>query len=345
MIAILVGACIAGLIALVSTDKAARWMTARGLHQPINPNVPQHGHKQVPTMGGIGIMAGILAASAVVAVAADVGGLERALIVLLGTVGAGAVGLTDDLIKLNGRRRRMEEGARNVNQGLTSRQKMAGLLAIGVVLGLVTMWTGAAAPVQIPFTDPVALAPSLVVVVAVALVAATANAVNLTDGIDGLAGGAAAMTFASLGLTAFWMVRHGDDYVSTDLAAVAVVSGATAAACTGFLWWNCHPAQIFMGDAGALGLGGALAAVALVTGTEIYLLVFAGLFVLETLSVLVLVVAVRGFGKRPFRAPYHHELEERMPEPRAVVRLWLVQAGFQVLALSIFYAAWLDALP
>lgn len=342
MIAILLAAGVAGATSLALTDRVARWMTARRLHQPINPDVPQHGHKQVPTMGGIGVMAGIVVASGVGLVVVDVGGLRRAAVVLAATLSAGAVGLADDLIKLNGRRR-LRAGERNVNQGLTSRQKMAALLVVGTGVGLAATATGSAAPLQVPFGGSVVLAAPVVVLITMALVAGVSNAVNLTDGMDGLAGGAAAMTSASLGLMTFWMVRHAGTYEGEGMLAVAVLCGAVATASAGFLWWNCHPAQIFMGDAGALGLGGSLAAMAVVTGTELYLFVLGGLFVLETVSVMVLVVAFRGFGRRPFRAPYHHELEQRMPEPKVVVRLWLTQAAFQILALGVWYATWLDA--
>ena len=178
------------------------------------------------------------------------------------------------------------------------------------------------------------------------MITATSNGVNLTDGVDGLASGSAAMGFFVFTIIAFWEFRNPDIYLQLEpvgrsgLLDIAVVSAALLGGCIGFLWWNAAPARIIMGDTGALALGGALAALALFTRTHILLGVIGGLFVIEGLSVIVQVIAYRGFdGRRVFAmAPVHHHFELRgWAEFTVIVRFWLFAALTAGLGLALFY--------
>ena len=177
---------------------------------------------------------------------------------------------------------------------------------------------------------------------AVLIIIASANAVNLTDGLDGLASGSAAFVAAAFVIIAFWQGRHVAIYgVDPDEAIdAAVVAASVLGACAGFLWWNAAPARIFMGDTGSLALGGGLAGLALLTRTQLLLPIMGGLFVLETLSVVIQVISFRGFNRRVFRmAPIHHHFElAGWPEFTVIVRFWLICGLFVAFGLGLFYA-------
>ena len=155
------------------------------------------------------------------------------------------------------------------------------------------------------------------------------NAVNLTDGLDGLAGGT--VMISMIVMAAICFVRHD--------ANLAIFCAACAGGCIGFLWFNAYPAQIFMGDTGSLALGGALAAVAVLTNTEVVSLVVGGLFIAETLSVMIQVVSFKTTGKRVFlMAPIHHHFEKKgWAETKVVIRFWIVSAAFGALGLALFF--------
>ena len=165
---------------------------------------------------------------------------------------------------------------------------------------------------------------------------------NLTDGLDGLASGSSAFVAAAFVIIAFWQGRHFGIYgVTPDEAIdVAVVAAAMLGACAGFLWWNAAPARIFMGDTGSLALGGGLAGLALLTRTQLLLPIMGGLFVLETVSVVIQVISFRGFKRRVFRmAPIHHHFElAGWPEFTVIVRFWLIAGLFVAFGLGLFYA-------
>jgi phospho-N-acetylmuramoyl-pentapeptide-transferase len=148
------------------------------------------------------------------------------------------------------------------------------------------------------------------IVFAVVVILAMSNAVNLTDGLDGLAAGSSAFAFAAFVVIGFWQFRHPAVYSVPQALDLALVSSAMLGGCAGFLWWNAAPARIFMGDTGSLGIGAGLAALALLTNTHLLLPVIGGLFVLETVSVVIQVVSFRVFHRRIFRmAPVHHHFE------------------------------------
>jgi len=184
------------------------------------------------------------------------------------------------------------------------------------------------------------------------ILAASSNAVNLTDGLDGLASGASILVLSAFVFIAFWQFRHTCEMIAgaacypIDVNAaldLAIVAGAGVGATAGFLWWNAAPARIFMGDTGALALGGLIGAFAIVTSTQLLLVVLGGLFVLETTSVIVQVIAFRGLGRRVFRmSPIHHHFElAGWPEFTVIVRFWIIAGMCVAIGIGLFYADFL----
>ena len=159
--------------------------------------------------------------------------------------------------------------------------------------------------------------------------AGLSNAVNLTDGLDGLAGGCTLVVMLAMGMVAF-------SIGSKDLA---VFAAAIAGACVGFLWHNCYPASIFMGDTGSLALGGAFAALAVLTKSELVSLIMGGLFICEALSVIIQVVSFKATGRRVFlMAPIHHHFERLgWNETKVVIRFWIVSAAFAALGFALYF--------
>ena len=185
------------------------------------------------------------------------------------------------------------------------------------------------------------------------MISASSNGVNLTDGLDGLASGSAALVLAAYVIISFWEARHSCQITPADAACyhvgvvaaldVAIVAAGALGAVAGFLWWNAAPAKIFMGDTGALALGGLLAALAIVTETQLLLLILGGLYALETTSVIVQVLAFRATGRRVFRmAPIHHHFELLgWPEFTVIVRFWILSGLSVALGVGLFYADFL----
>lgn len=235
---------------------------------------------------------------------------------LLGTAGFGLTGFLDDFVKVVLKR----------PLGLKARAKIFFQIAVALVFAwLGIRHAGLASWVAVPFwggtIDLGLLYPLLVVI----MFLASANAVNITDGLDGLAAGA---VFPSL--VFFSLAARG-----VGLESLSLSSWALAGACLGFLWHNYHPARVFMGDTGSLTLGASLAALAVLTKTELLLLVAGGLFVIETLSVIIQVIWFQTTGKRVFlMSPLHHHFElSGWPEPVVTRRFWLVALAFNGLAL------------
>jgi len=184
------------------------------------------------------------------------------------------------------------------------------------------------------------------------MIGATSNAVNLTDGLDGLATGAAILVLAAYVLIANWQLRNDctvllarNCYLVRDPLDLAVVAAAVLGACFGFLWWNAPPARIFMGDTGSLALGGVLAGLAVCTHTQLLLALLGGLFVIITLSVIIQVGSFKMTGRRVFKmAPLQHHFELiGWAETTIVVRFWLIAGLFVALGLGIFYIEWLPS--
>ena len=337
MIAVLIGAGVALIVALVGTPLVISYFRQRGFGQPIRDEGPaSHQSKAgTPTMGGTAI---VLAA----VIGYGVAHLGTAtitvagLLVLFTFVGMAVVGFADDLIKLRMRR----------NLGLNKTTKFAGQALIAV--GFATLGPRFAdLPRNISVVGDIAVDVSTPVFIlwVFLLLTGASNAVNLTDGLDGLAAGSAALVFGSYILVGFWQFRNSVDYPigANEALDIAIIAAAVTAACAGFLWHNAPPARIFMGDTGSLALGGLLASMAIATNTQVLLVLFGGLFVAETISVIIQVAVFRTTGKRVFRmAPIHHHFELLgWQEITIIVRFWILAGLGIALGLGVFYAEWI----
>ena len=336
MIALLLSGGVALLVALIGTPLLIRRLEAWGIGQQIREDGPE-GHVTkagTPTMGGIMIVVGAVAGYLVGHLRAGAIYTRAGLLVALAVIGAGAVGVIDDWIKV--RRQR--------SLGLTKRTKIAGQLLVAVTFAaLAQEWAGV--DDALSFTRSSApgtpdLGGVLWGVWAVVAIIGFSNAVNLTDGLDGLAGGSAVFSFSAFAIMGFWQFRHVDVYHVPQALDLALLAVGLSGACAGFLWWNAAPARIFMGDTGSLAIGAGLAALALVMKVDLLLPVVGGLYVLETLSVIVQVVSFRFFRTRVFRmAPVHHHFELLgWPETTVIVRFWILAGLCTAFSLGIFYA-------
>ena len=284
-----------------------------------------------PTMGGALILVAIVVATLLWCDLSN-----RYVWIVLGViVSFGAVGWVDDYLKISKRNSR----------GLPAHWKYLWQSVFGF-LAAVVLFAAASTPEEtsliVPFFKEAALPLGIgFVVLAYLVIVFMSNAVNLTDGLDGLAILPTVMVAAALGLIAY-LAGHIEfaDYLQIPhipgAGELAVFCGALIGAGLGFLWFNAYPAQVFMGDIGALALGAALGVVAVVVRHEIVMLIMGGLFVIEAVSVIVQVVSFRLTGKRVFRmAPIHHHFELLgWPEPRVIVRLWIVTLVLVLVGLS-----------
>ncbi len=358
MRAILLGGGIALLISLLGTRVVINLFTQWGGYgQEIRDDGPTSHHTKrggTPTMGGVVIILaaviGYFAAKLITLTSPS----ASALLLLFLFVGMGLVGFLDDFIKISKQR----------SLGLRSKAKMAGQTVIALVFG----WLALSPMLEdengrTPASEKVSflreldwfVLPTILAILLIWLfVAGFSNAVNLTDGLDGLAAGASVMVFGAYTLVNIWQNNQfcQDDPSATcynvrDPLDLAIIAAAITGACFGFLWWNASPAKIFMGDTGSLALGSALAGFAILTRTELLLVVLGGLFVLETVSVMMQV----GFfkltkGKRIFRmAPIHHHFEMLgWEQVTVVIRFWIITGLFVATGLGIFYAEWVSRL-
>ena len=181
------------------------------------------------------------------------------------------------------------------------------------------------------------------------LMTAWTNAINLTDGLDGLAAGSSMIAFIGYAIIAFWEFYHlkgsdhpGFTYAVSDPLDLTIIAACAAVACFGFLWYNSNPASIFMGDTGSLALGGLFAAMSIATHTEFLAIILGGLFVIETMSDIIQVGYFKMTHKRVFKmAPIHHHFELKgWPEVKVVVRFWMIEMLFVLIALVLFYGDW-----
>ena len=360
MRAILLSGGLALVCSLLGTRFAIGWFARHGLGQPIRDDGPttHHVKRGTPTMGGLVILASATAAYLMATLLTGSVPSASVWLALLLFVGCGAVGFADDFIKVYTQN----------NQGLTSRAKMAGQTAVALGFGvLATSFFADERGVQpaslyISTTRDWGIKLPLVVVLLVIwfIVTATSNGANLTDGADGLLAGTSAMVFGAYMLVNVWQnnqrcgssrptVVASQCYEVRDPLDLAVLAAAISAACVGFLWWNAKPARIIMGDVGSLAIGGVLAGLAIMSRTELLMAVIAGLFVLETMSVLLQMTwfkitrRVTGTGRRIFRiAPIHHHFEHLgWNEVTVVVRFWLIAGISVATGMGIFYASWL----
>ena len=336
MIALLLAAATALILSLVGTPLLIRVLRARNIGQLIREDGPSGHHTKAgtPTMGGLAIVGSALAGYVVGDLRPGSQGFQRSgMCLMLLIVACALVGFVDDYLGIRFQR----------NLGLNKRAKSAGQLVVAITFAVLCIhWVGISTQLSFARDLGIDLGGWGWGVWAVLIIIASANAVNLTDGLDGLASGSAAFVAAAFVIIAFWQGRHVAIYgVEPDSAIdLAVVAAAILGACAGFLWWNAAPARIFMGDTGSLALGGGLAGLALLTRTQLLLPIMGGLFVLETLSVVIQVISFRGFKRRVFRmAPIHHHFElGGWPEFTVIVRFWLIAGLFVAFGLGLFYA-------
>jgi phospho-N-acetylmuramoyl-pentapeptide-transferase len=337
VLALLIAASVGLLTALVLTPLLIAWLRTHGVGQQIREDGPQ-GHftkAGTPTMGGLAIMAAALAGY--LGAHTETVFTNRGLLAMV-TIGAAAlVGFADDWVKVR----------RHRSLGLNKRAKTLGQLVVAVGFACACVYW-LKVDTHLSFTRYTSTRIELShvgwVIWAVLIFLAATNAVNLTDGLDGLAAGSSIFSFAAFTIIGFEQLRHFNIYRNPGSLDEAVIASALLGACAGFLWWNAAPARIFMGDTGALGIGAALAVLALLENVDLLLPIIGGLFVIETLSVIIQVGAFRAFHRRVFRmAPIHHHFElAGWPEITVIVRFWILAGLCTALALGIFYADFLS---
>lgn len=290
--------------------------------QSIREEGPQSHHAKAgtPTMGGWIIV--VPAVVTALGVGALQGGVHPDMLAVIGVIlGCGFFGWLDDYLIIK----------RKSNKGLSARQKMGGVILVGVLFSVYLAMTGHGTAIMVPVTHAMwdlgwAYYPLLVLVIA-----GTTNAVNLTDGLDGLAAGTMAIALAAF---AFMLSQYAtfDSLGSIMVLVLAVIGG-----CLGFLWYNSHPAQVFMGDTGSLALGGAIAACAVMGRLELYLIPIGAIFVAETLSVIIQVASFKTTGKRVFKmSPLHHHFElSGWKETKVVQRFYLIGLLMAILTIAL----------
>ncbi|MDP3892618.1 phospho-N-acetylmuramoyl-pentapeptide-transferase [Nocardioides sp.] len=357
MRAILLGGGLSLLISLIGTRYAIRILTNRGYGQEIRDDGPtsHHTKRGTPTMGGTVIIVAVVVGYFLAKLVTGSAPSASALLLIFLFVGLGLVGFLDDFIKIYKQR----------SLGLRSKAKMIGQTLVALTFGALALspWLEddrgrTPASVHISFIRDIGwlALPTIVAVIFIwFLITGFSNAVNLTDGLDGLATGASMMVFGAYTIVNIWQfnqfcgIEPGPTcYEVRDPLDLAVVAAAITGACFGFLWWNASPAQIFMGDTGSLALGGALAGLAILTRTELLLVILGGLFVMVTLSVMLQVTyfkvtrRITGVGRRIFRmTPIHHHFEMLgWEQVTVVIRFWIITGLCVATGLGVFYAQW-----
>ncbi len=332
---VLGAAVIALLLGIIAGPAFIAFLRRNEFGQQIREDGPagHHSKQGTPTMGGVMLIGCALIAFLIYSKHTGPGWTVAAV-----TVACAGIGFADDYLKLRHRR----------SLGLSGRVKMVLLALVAAALGIVVHSEHLGTDVYVPLIN-VHLAMGAVYYVFLFLVVAGAtNAVNLTDGLDGLAAGTttiALASYAAIMLVAFLVkpgpgalqgLRPPGDFVSLDMA---IISAALVGGAVGFLWYNAYPADVFMGDTGSFGLGGALAGIAVFTKTEFLLVVIGGIFVIEALSVLIQVVAFKTTGKRVFlMAPIHHHFEMmEWTENKIIVRFWIASSIFGASGFVLYY--------
>ncbi len=354
---VLLSGGLAFILCIIGTRFVIAFLAKHGYGQFVRDDGPSAHHvkRGTPSMGGIAIVVAVIlayfGAHLITWTRPSVSGF-----LLLGLIFATAlIGFADDFTKIRKRR----------SLGLTARGKMIAQALVGGVFGFLVLQfpdshgtTPGSSYVSV-FRDIEWLKLPLVLAIIwiTLLVISTSNAVNLTDGLDGLATGSSAMVFGAYTLVNIWqfnqrcsakgavspLIFDGQCYVVRNPLDLAMISLALCGACFAFLWWNSKPAKIFMGDTGSLALGAAMAGFAVTTRTEVLLVVFGGLFVIETLSDIIQVGYFKlSGGKRVFKmAPLHHHFELKgWSETTVVIRFWIICGLFVALAIVLFYGEW-----
>jgi phospho-N-acetylmuramoyl-pentapeptide-transferase len=316
---ILIGGMASLLICMFLGPRFIEYLRLKEFGQQIREEGPagHHGKAGTPTMGGLVLFLSVGVPFLIVSEYR-----AASLCVLATALAMAALGFADDIIKLHKRR----------SLGVSGKTKLAvqGLTAIALWLA-VTEYVGIEDTLKLRVVDAsVDLGLAYPVLIFFVLAGAT-NGVNLTDGLDGLAAGCCAIVF--LAFTAMTFITGGDQQLDLALLCACLVG-----ACVGFLWFNSFPASVFMGDTGSLGLGGAIAGLAVITQTEVLLLLIGGIFVIEALSVAIQVIAFQRFRKRVFlMAPIHHHFElMAWSETKIILRFWIVAAICSAIGFTLY---------
>jgi phospho-N-acetylmuramoyl-pentapeptide-transferase len=338
---------LATLTSLLITFSVAPWFIRRARERQLGEVIRDDGPASHASKKGTPTMGGALILIALVTATIPWCDLTSPLIwpALLVTAGYGLLGFVDDYIKI----------VKKNKKGVSARVKLAVQFGIGAIAIAWLFWGGGWSPelrarLSVPLLDfdrvPLELPMALYFFLGLIVVVGMSNGVNLTDGLDGLAIGPVIISSFSFLLLAYasGTVLGGfnvADYLGmphiTGAGELAVFCGAIGGAGIGFLWFNTHPAQVFMGDVGALALGGALGFVALATKTELSLLIIGGLFIIELMSDIIQVAYYKRTKKRVFlMAPIHHHYEKKgWPESRIVVRFWIISFCFAIAGLLL----------
>ncbi len=309
----LIAAGIAILVAIAMGPFMIPFLTRLKVGQSIREEGPQSHFVKAgtPTMGGIIIITAVMAASFIMA-----GKSKQVLTVVLVMLAFGGIGFWDDYIKVVLKR----------SLGLRAREKIIMQLLIGLGMGLLLLfYLGRGSTIIIPFSNVELDLGYLYIPFIIVVAISAANAVNLTDGLDGLAAGVTFIVTLALGLISIMLANFN----------LLIACGALAGACLGFLVFNRYPARVFMGDTGSMALGGAIAAIAALNRSEIVLLIIGGVYVIETLSVIIQVASFKTTGKRVFlMSPLHHHFELKgWTERKVVWFFYLLAIGFALLGL------------
>ncbi|MEY2626571.1 MAG: phospho-N-acetylmuramoyl-pentapeptide-transferase [Actinomycetota bacterium] len=338
MIAVFLGGSIAMLVSLFGTRYLIGFFRRIGRGQPIlgkeDLGPTHHTYKQgTPTMGGVAIVSSAFIGWAVAHLRNGLAFSDQALIMWACIVVMAFMGFLDDFIKVR----------KSHNRGIFWKKK--GYVTFGLTL-VFLWWLASATNVSHNFSIMRADNPGwhlpwpVWVVWGAVMVWSATNAVNVTDGLDGLAGGSALLSFLAYTVIAYWAFRNPEIYGLVNPLDLAVLSAAFAGACGGFLWWNAAPAKIFMGDVGALGIGAALGLLAVTTNTHLLLLLICGINVFEAGSVAVQMGVFKASGRkrRLLRmSPIHHHFELiGWPETSVIIRFWIIQGICVATALAVF---------
>jgi len=323
---------IAFVLTLFVMPRYLSWAISKKANQPISKYVPAHeGKRHTPTMGGAIFLGATLIATLLSA------NLQNLFVVLgiFTLVGFGFVGYADDIGKII---------KQNNLEGLSAKGKMVFLFGVSAVVSVALVATDFSTDFYIPFfKTPLFEMDYFAVFFWIFIFLATSNAVNLTDGLDGLATVPSVMALVSLSVI-IYVTGHAifSEYLLVPnikgVGEVTIIASALAGGLLGFLWYNCYPAEVFMGDTGSLAIGGFLAYLAILGKSEVLLLLIGLIFVIETVSVILQVGSFRYLGKRVFlMAPIHHHFElKKWAENKIIVRFWMISFLANILALITF---------
>jgi phospho-N-acetylmuramoyl-pentapeptide-transferase len=331
MARVLVAALVAMIISILAGPKFIEFLRRNEFGQHIREEGPEHHSvKQgTPTMGGL-----LVVFAATIAFLSTTDRTLPALTIFGTALACGAIGFLDDYTKLRHQR----------SLGLSGRWKMLGLLAITLAVGAAAHHQQLRHDVFVPVVNEwLPLGWGWYVLLFI-VIAGAANGVNLTDGVDGLAAGTsiiALFTFTAMAVTIYIRSGAPGSRIETRLDA-AFIGAALIGAAIGFLWFNASPAEVFMGDTGAMAMGGALGAMAIFLKVELLLILVGGIFVIEALSVMLQVVSFKYWGRRVFlMAPVHHHFEMKAwSETKIMVRFWIVTAILCAAGFALFYKYW-----